>query len=112
MKPICHDKDCVVRLFSLKYALLWNSDLEISNNKHSIFSIPHDDLTPLGIRLNVGHTIHISSIQLPEGCTPTITDRDFTVATIAAPRGGLGDSEEEDSTEEETEDKEENKSDS
>ena len=44
--------------------------------------------------LNVGHTIHISSIQLPEGCTPTITDRDFTVATIAAPRGGLGDTEE------------------
>lgn len=59
--------------------------------------------------LNVGHTIHISAIKLPEGCTPTITDRDFTVATIAAPRGGLGDSEEEDSTEEETEDKEENK---
>ncbi|MDC1087351.1 50S ribosomal protein L25/general stress protein Ctc [Alphaproteobacteria bacterium] len=62
--------------------------------------------------LNVGHTIHISAIQLPEGCTPTITDRDFTVATIAAPRGGLGDSEEQDSTEEETEDKEENTSDS
>ena len=62
--------------------------------------------------LNVGHTIHISAIKLPEGCTPTITDRDFTVATIAAPRGGLGDSEEEDSTEEETEDKEENTSDS
>jgi large subunit ribosomal protein L25 len=62
--------------------------------------------------LNVGHTIHISAIKLPEGCTPTITDRDFTVATIAAPRGGLGDSEEEDSSEEEIEDKEENKSDS
>ena len=62
--------------------------------------------------LNVGHTIHISAIQLPEGCTPTITDRDFTVATIAAPRGGLDESEEEDSTEEDTEDKEENKSDS
>ena len=46
--------------------------------------------------LNVGHTIHISSIELPEGCTPTITDRDFTVATIAAPRGGLGDTEEDD----------------
>ena len=45
--------------------------------------------------LNVGHTIHISAIELPAGCTPTITDRDFTVATIAAPRGGLGDSEEE-----------------
>ncbi len=36
--------------------------------------------------LNVGHTIHISAIELPDGCTPTITDRDFTVATIAAPR--------------------------
>ena len=45
--------------------------------------------------LNVGHTIHISAIELPDGCTPTITDRDFTVATIAAPRGGLGDTEEE-----------------
>ncbi len=45
--------------------------------------------------LNVGHTIHISTIELPDGCTPTITDRDFTVATIAAPRGGIGDSEEE-----------------
>ena len=45
--------------------------------------------------LNVGHTIHISAIELPDGCTPTITDRDFTVATMAAPRGGLGDSEEE-----------------
>ena len=54
--------------------------------------------------LNVGHTIHISSIELPEGCTPTITDRDFTVATIAAPRGGLGD--DVDETEETTEDTE------
>ena len=65
--------------------------------------------------LNVGHTIHISAIQLPEGCTPTITDRDFTVATIAAPRGGLGD-DDVDETEETTEDtevsKEEDKSDS
>ena len=64
--------------------------------------------------LNVGHTIQISSISLPEGCTPTITDRDFTVATIAAPRGGLGDAEEdEDKDKEETaEETEENKSDS
>ena len=62
--------------------------------------------------LNVGHTIHISSIQLPEGCTPTITDRDFTVATIAAPRGGLGDADEEEETTDETEDKEETESDS
>ena len=66
--------------------------------------------------LNVGHTIHISAIELPEGCTPTITDRDFTVATIAAPRGGLGDDDvdetEETTTEDTEEDKEEDKSDS
>ena len=62
--------------------------------------------------LNVGHTIHISSIELPEGCTPTITDRDFTVATIAAPRGGLSDTDENDVTEEASEDTEESKSDS
>ena len=50
--------------------------------------------------LDVGDTIHISSISLPEGCIPTITDRDFTVATIASPRGGMGDEEETTSEEE------------
>lgn len=35
----------------------------------------------------IGDTIHISAIKLPEGTRPTITDRDFTVATIVAPRG-------------------------
>lgn len=34
---------------------------------------------------DVGDTIHISAVTLPDGVTPTITDRDFTVATIAAP---------------------------
>ena len=29
--------------------------------------------------------MHIGSVKLPEGVTPTITDRDFTIATIAAP---------------------------
>ncbi|MDB9915288.1 50S ribosomal protein L25/general stress protein Ctc [Alphaproteobacteria bacterium] len=62
--------------------------------------------------LNVGHTIHISSIKLPEGCTPTITDRDFTVATIAAPRGGLGENEEGEENDTTTEETEEKKSDS
>jgi len=33
----------------------------------------------------IGDSLHISEITLPEGVTPTITDRDFTVATIAAP---------------------------
>ena len=55
--------------------------------------------------LNVGDTIHISSIDLPENCTPTITDRDFTVATIASPRGGMDETDEEETVaEEETED--------
>ncbi|MGF7161802.1 large subunit ribosomal protein L25 [Rhodoligotrophos appendicifer] len=34
---------------------------------------------------NIGDSIHISAVQLPEGAKPTITDRDFTIATIAAP---------------------------
>lgn len=33
----------------------------------------------------IGDSIHISDIDLPEGVTPTIADRDFTIATIAAP---------------------------
>ena len=35
--------------------------------------------------LDIGDGIHISDIELPEGVTPTITDRDFTIATVAAP---------------------------
>lgn len=35
--------------------------------------------------LEIGDGIHISSITLPQGAKPTITDRDFTIATIAAP---------------------------
>lgn len=35
--------------------------------------------------LDIGDSIHISAIALPEGVEPTITDRDFTIATIAAP---------------------------
>ncbi len=33
----------------------------------------------------VGDSLHISAVTLPKGVTPTITDRDFTIATIAAP---------------------------
>ncbi|MFV1493962.1 50S ribosomal protein L25/general stress protein Ctc [Phaeobacter sp. JH18-32] len=36
--------------------------------------------------LNVGDTVTISSIKLPEGAKPTI-DRDFVVANISAPSG-------------------------
>ena len=37
-----------------------------------------------GLELNDG--VHISSVSLPDGVTPTITDRDFTIATIAPPK--------------------------
>ena len=33
--------------------------------------------------LDIGDSLHISAVTLPEGATPTITDRDFTIATIA-----------------------------
>lgn len=36
---------------------------------------------------DLGDSINISSVALPEGVTPTITDRDFTIATIASPAG-------------------------
>jgi large subunit ribosomal protein L25 len=35
--------------------------------------------------LDIGDGIHISAITLPEGVRPVITDRDFTIATVAAP---------------------------
>ena len=35
--------------------------------------------------LEIGASIKISSVKLPENAKPTITDRDFVVATIAAP---------------------------
>ncbi|MCZ2158375.1 50S ribosomal protein L25/general stress protein Ctc [Bartonella sp. 220] len=36
---------------------------------------------------SIGDSIHISAVQLPEGVTPVIQDRNFTIATIAAPAG-------------------------
>lgn len=47
-------------------------------------SIPEFFLVDL-TGLQIGDGIHISNITLPDGVTPTITDRDFTIATIAAP---------------------------
>ena len=35
--------------------------------------------------LDIGDSIHISQVKLPEGAKPAIEDRDFTVATIVAP---------------------------
>jgi large subunit ribosomal protein L25 len=33
--------------------------------------------------LEIGDSVHISAVKLPEGITPVIADRDFTIATIA-----------------------------
>jgi large subunit ribosomal protein L25 len=34
---------------------------------------------------DIGDSLHISQVALPEGVRPAITDRDFTIATISAP---------------------------
>lgn len=39
--------------------------------------------------LKVGDTIHISHVKLPANASPVIGDRDFTIATLIAPAGGL-----------------------
>ena len=60
--------------------------------------------------LNVGDTIHISSIKLPEDVEPTINDRDFTVATVASPGGGIKNEDADGELEESSEDAEEEES--
>lgn len=47
-------------------------------------SIP-DEITVDLTGTQIGESIHISHVTLPAGVVPTITDRDFTVATIAPP---------------------------
>lgn len=49
-------------------------------------SIPEALVADLA-ELDMGEGIHISDVTLPKGVTPTITDRDFTIATIASPGG-------------------------
>ena len=34
---------------------------------------------------DIGDSVHISQVMLPEGVRPAIADRDFTIATISAP---------------------------
>ena len=52
----------------------------------------------------IGDTINISNIKLPEGAKPTITGRDFVIANIQAPSGLK--SSEDDKTEDTSEDHE------
>jgi large subunit ribosomal protein L25 len=47
-------------------------------------TIPDDIIIDL-TGLDIGTSIKISTVKLPENVTPTITDRDFVIATVAAP---------------------------
>ena len=47
-------------------------------------SIPNEIHIPLD-GLDIGDSVHISEVNLPDGVTPANTDEDFTVATIVAP---------------------------
>ncbi len=58
-------------------------EVEVHCSASAIPEILYADLTGL----DVGDSIHISAIALPEGVKPTITDRDFTIATVVAPSG-------------------------
>ena len=58
--------------------------------RHTVEVICPADAIPESFEIDltgsdVGDSFHISSITLPEGAAPTITDRDFTIATLAAP---------------------------
>jgi large subunit ribosomal protein L25 len=41
--------------------------------------------------LDIGDSVHISAVTLPEGVTPTITDRDFTIVTLQGSRAVIDD---------------------
>ncbi|HEY8593195.1 MAG TPA: 50S ribosomal protein L25/general stress protein Ctc [Sphingomicrobium sp.] len=56
-------------------------EIELICDAASIPDELHVDVTGL----EIGDSIHISQIKLPEGVTPAIDDRDFTVATLVAP---------------------------
>jgi len=44
--------------------------------------------------IEIGDTISISDVTLPAGATPAITDRDFVIANITAPRALLSEDDE------------------
>lgn len=54
--------------------------------------------------LEIGDSVHISDVTLPENVTPTISDRDFTIATIAGARAAVEDEDEAEDEEAEGED--------
>ena len=72
--------------------------------RHELELVCENDKIPGEIEVDVtgkevGDSIHISEITLPEGSVSAITDRDFTIATLVAP-SALKKSEDEGSDEE------------
>lgn len=58
--------------------------------RHELELVCEGDKIPDEIQIDVtgkdvGDSIHISGVVLPEGSTSAITDRDFTIATLVAP---------------------------
>lgn len=58
--------------------------------RHTVEVTCPADAIPDGFEIDltgtdVGDALHISMVTMPENVTPTITDRDFTIATLAAP---------------------------
>ena len=58
--------------------------------RHELELVCESDKIPDEIKLDVagldiGDSIHISHVTLPEGSVSAITDRDFTIATVVAP---------------------------
>lgn len=73
-----------------------NADRSIGIKRGGVLNVVRHDVTlicspnaiPESIEIdllevNIGQSIHISAVKLPEGVTPEITNRDFTIATIA-----------------------------
>jgi len=49
--------------------------------------------------MEIGDSIHISSVKLPKNVKPSITDRDFTIATMQESRAAVEETDEEDGEE-------------
>lgn len=62
-----------------------------------------DHLTVDLTGLDIGDIVKISDVELPEGMTPTITDRDFVIANVSAPSALTAEEEEEAAEEERVE---------
>ena len=64
----------------------------------SVDNIPEEIIVDLG-ELNIGDSIHTADVTMPEGSVVTHPERDITLVTVTAPKGGV--SGDEDSEEDE-----------